>query len=177
MVSNGWVLPDEVLRDAPTYTPRTHELADLELLVTGVYAPLTGFLGRDDLISLARTGRLLDRTQWPVPVTLDVPNDLAGRIDVGNPLQRVLVLTDTEGAPVAAVDVVEVWPSRDGMSGVAGRVRRIGDGVQGPFRRLRRTPADVQELVPPGRVLGVIADRPLHRPQLAQIAHATRTLN
>jgi sulfate adenylyltransferase len=34
----------------------------------------------------------------------------------------------------------------------------------------------VRELLPPGRVLGVIADRPLHRPQLAQIAHAARTL-
>jgi sulfate adenylyltransferase len=170
------VLPDEVLRDAPTYTPRAHELADLELLLTEVYTPLTGFLGRADLISLARTGRLTNGTSWPVPITLDVPTDLLGRIDIANPLSRVLVLTDTEGAPVAAVDVVEVWPTREGMAGVAGRVRRIGDGGHGPFRRLRRTPADVRELLPPGRVLGVIADRPPHRPQLAQMAHATRTL-
>jgi sulfate adenylyltransferase len=175
-MSNGWVLPDEVLRDAPTYTPRAHELADLQLLLADVYTPLIGFLGRADLISLARTGRLLDGTSWPVPITLDVPNDLIARIDVDNPLRRVLVLTDTEGAPVAAVDVIEVWPTREGMAGVAGRVRRIGDGGQGPFRRLRRTPAEVREMLPPGRVLGVIADRPLHRPQLAQIAHATRTL-
>lgn len=34
-MSNGWVLPDEVLRDAPAYTPRPHELADLELLLSG----------------------------------------------------------------------------------------------------------------------------------------------
>jgi sulfate adenylyltransferase len=175
-MSNGWVLPDEVLRDAPTYTPRTHELADLELLLTEVYTPLTGFLGRADLISLARTGRLTDGTSWPVPITLEVPTELVNRIEVSNPLKRVLVLTDTEGAPVAAVDVVEVWPTRDGLIGVAGRVRRIGDGSHGPFRRLRRTPADVRELLPAGRVLGVVADRPLHRPQLAQIAHATRTL-
>jgi sulfate adenylyltransferase len=175
-MSNGWVLPDEVLRDAPTYTPRTHELADLELLLNEVYAPLTGFLGRADLISLVRTGRLTNGTSWPVPITLDVPTDLLSQIDVSNPLRRVLVLTDTEGAPVAAVDVVEVWPTRDGMAGVAGRVRRIGDGGHGPFRRLRRTPADVRELLPSGRVLGVFADRPLHRPQLAQIAHAARTL-
>src|SRR6266536_1193176 len=175
-MNNGWVLPDEVLRDAPTYTPRTHELADLELLLGEVYTPLTGFLGRADLISLARTGRLTDGTSWPVPITLDVPVELIERIEVNNPLRRVLVLTDTEGAPVAAVDVIEFWPTREGMAGVAGRVRRIGDGGHGPFRRLRRTPADVTELLPPGRVLGVIADRPLHRPQLAQIAHATRTL-
>ena len=37
-------------------------------------------------------------------------------------------------------------------------------------------PQEVRALLPPGRVLGVIADRPLHRPQLAQIAHAARTL-
>ncbi|NJC70225.1 adenylyl-sulfate kinase [Planosporangium thailandense] len=175
-MNNGWVLPDGVLRDAPAYTPRMHELADLELLLTEVYAPLTGFLSRADLISVARTGRLVDGTAWPVPVTLEVPTDLLSRIDVANPLERVLVLTDTEGAPVAAVDVTEVWPTRDGMGGVAGVVRRIGDTGQGPFRRLRRTPAEVRELVPSGRVLGVIVDRPLHRPQLAQIAHAARTL-
>lgn len=175
-MNNGWVLPDGVLRDAPSYTPRVHELADLELLLTEVYAPLTGFLSRDDLINVARTGRLVDGTPWPVPVTLEVPTDLLRRIDVTNPLERVLVLTDTEGAPVAAVDVTEVWPTREGMGGVAGVVRRIGETGQGPFRRLRRTPAEVRELIPDGRVLGVIADRPLHRPQLAQIAHAARTL-
>jgi sulfate adenylyltransferase len=180
-MSNGWVLPEEVLRDAPTYTPRPQELADLELLLADVYAPLTGFLGRADLASLARTGRLADGTSWPVPVSLEVPVSLLEQIDTSNPLRRVLVLTDTEGAPVAAVDAVEVRPiaapgATVPMAGVAGPVRRIGDGGHGPFRRLRRTPAEIRGVLPPGRVLGVIADRPLHRPHLAQIAHAARTL-
>jgi len=34
----------------------------------------------------------------------------------------------------------------------------------------------VRASLPPGRVLGVIVDRPLHRPQLAQIAYAARTI-
>src|SRR5919107_283769 len=142
-MTNGWVLPEGVLRDAPAYTPRPHELADLELILSGAYTPLTGFLNRADLTHLARTGRLVDGTPWPVPVTLEVPPGIVDQLDVDNPL---------------------------------GRVRRIGDGGQGPFRRLRRAPAEVRELLPPGRVLGVFADRPLHRPQLAQLAHATRTL-
>ena len=175
-MSGGWVLPDELLRDAPAYTPRPHELADLELLLADAYSPLTGFLGRADLASLARTGQLATGTGWPVPVTLEVPQRLLEQIDTANPLKRVLVLTDPEGAPLAAVDVVEVWPTRDGVSGVAGRVRRIGDGVSGPFKRLRRSTGEVRESLPAGRVLAVIADRPLHRPQLAQIAHAARTL-
>ncbi|GLH98391.1 adenylyl-sulfate kinase [Phytohabitans aurantiacus] len=175
-MSNGWVLPDEVLRDAPAYTPRSYELADLELLLAGAYAPLTGFLHRADLASLARRGRLVDGTPWPVPVTLEVPGDLAAGLQLDNPLHRALVITDPEGAPVAAVDVTDAWPTRDGRYGVGGTVRRLGDGGHGPFQRLRRTPEEVKSLLPPGRVLGVVADRPLHRPQLAQIAHAARTL-
>jgi sulfate adenylyltransferase len=175
-MTNGWVLPDGVLRDAPTYTPRGHELADLELLLSGAYAPLTGFLSRADLTSLARTGQLVDGTSWPVPVTLEVPPAVVAQLDINNPLRRVLVLTDQEGAPIAALDVTETWAARDDATGVGGRVRRIGDGGSGPFRRLRRGPAEVRSLLPPGRVLGVFADRPLHRPQLAQLAYSARTL-
>jgi sulfate adenylyltransferase len=176
LVTNGWVLPEAVLRDAPVYTPRPRELADLELLLAGAYAPLSGFLGRADLSSVARNGRLADGLSWPVPVTLEVPTGVVDQLDAANPLRRVLVLADPEGAPMAAVDATDVWPVRNGVAGVGGRVRRIGDGGHGPFRRLRRTPAEVRELLPAGRVLGVFADRPLHRPQLAQLAHATRTL-
>ncbi len=173
---NGWVMPDDVLRNAPAYTPRPHELADLELLLSGAYAPLTGFLGRADLAALARRGQLADGTPWPVPVTLEIPGDLASALGPADPLRRTLLLTDPEGAPVAAVDVTDLWPSRDGMYGVGGAVRQVGDGGHGPFQRLRRNPAEIRALLPPGRVLGVVADRPLHRPQLAQIAQAARTL-
>ncbi|GAA3759869.1 adenylyl-sulfate kinase [Micromonospora maritima] len=175
-MSNGWVLPEDVLRDAPSYAPRPAELADLELLLTGAYTPLTGFMTRADLASLGRRGRLADGTPWPVPVTLQVPAALADGLDLADPARRALVLTDGEGAPVAAMDVVDAWPVREGAVGVGGAVRRLGDGGHGPFQRLRRSPDEVRGLLPPGRVLGVFADRPLHRPQLAQIAHAARTL-
>jgi sulfate adenylyltransferase len=177
---NGSVLPEDVLRDAPSYTPRPHELADLELLLSGAYAPLTGFLGRGDLTALRRRGRLADGTPWPVPVTLEVPAELATGLDLADPLHRTIILTDPEGAPVAALEVTDAWPTQQtpqqSAYGVGGRVERMGDGGHGPFQRLRRTPEEVRALLPPGRVLGVIADRPLHRPQLAQIAHAARTL-
>jgi sulfate adenylyltransferase len=173
---NGWVLPEGVLSEAPTYTPRAHEISDLELLLSSAYAPLTGFVGRADLTSLRRMGRLADGTAWPVPVTLEVPQAIADRLDIANPLRRVLVLTDPEGAPIAALETSDTWPTTGGLAGVAGKVRRIGDGGNGAFRRLRLSPAEVRAQLPAGRVLGVIADRPLHRPQLAQIARAARTL-
>jgi sulfate adenylyltransferase len=173
---NGWVLPDEVLRDAPTHAPRPRELADLDLLLTGALTPLTGFHGQADLARIAREGRLADGTPWPVPITLEVPERVVAGLDPANPLKRMIMLTDQEGVPVAAVDAVEVWPTRPGMVGVSGPVRRVGDGGHGAFRQLRRTPDEVKAGLPPGRVLGVIVDRPLHRPQLAQIAYAARTI-
>ena len=172
----GWVLPEELLRDAPAYPPRTRELADLELLMSGALTPLTGFHTRADLESIERSSRLADGTPWPVRVTLEVPAGLVGALDVGNPLKRVLVLTDPEGAPLAALDAVDIWPTRDGWSGVGGPVRRIGESTHGSFRRLRYAPDEIRPMLPPGRVLGVVADRPLHRPQLAQIAYAARTI-
>lgn len=165
-----------MLRQAPSYTPRPYELADLELLLSGAYTPLTGFLGRADLSSLSRRGRLVDGTPWPVPVTLEVPRPLAEDIDITNPLRRVVLITDTEGAPIAALDAIELWQTSKDMYGVAGPIRQVGDGGSGPFQRLRATPKEVKAELPQGRVLGVIADRPLHRPQLAQIARAARTL-
>ncbi len=172
-MTEGWVLPDDLLRDAPSYAPRQAELSDLELLLSGAYAPLTGFLGRADLATLAKRGRLADGTRWPVPVTLEAPDDVVTGLD---PAHRVVLLTDPEGAPVAAIEAVDVWPTRPGWHGIGGPVRRIGDAGHGAFQRLRRGPEEVKALLPPGRVLGIIADRPLHRPQLAQIALAARTL-
>ena len=71
----------------PTYTPRPAELADLELLLSEAYRPLTGFLGPADLSSLRRNGRLADGTAWPVPVTLEVPLAILGQLDIADPLQ------------------------------------------------------------------------------------------
>ncbi|WP_018351708.1 adenylyl-sulfate kinase [Longispora albida] len=173
---NGWVLPEEVLRGAPAYTPRPRELADLELLLSGAYAPLTGFLGREDLASVTRRGRLADGTQWSAPVTLEIPIGLTEQLDLANPIRRVLVLTDAEAAPAAALDVTEAWEARAGSMYISGQLRRLGEGPRGPFRKLRLGPAEVRDQLPQGRVLGVFADRPLHRPQLAQLAHAARTI-
>lgn len=175
-MSAGWVLPEEVLAGAPSYTPRPAELADLELLLNDALAPLSSLPTRADLTAITEHGRLADGTPWPVPLTLEVPTALLADLDLGNPLRRALIITDAEGAPVAAVDVVDAWHTRDDLSGVGGPVRRIGEQSYGPFQALRLTPAEVRAHLPPGRVVGVIADRPLHRPQLAQIVLATRTL-
>lgn len=169
------VIGDEALRGAPTWTPNPTELSDLELLLAGAYEPLGGFLGREDLRSVAATARLVDGRPWPLPVRLEVPAGMLDGIDVAD--APPLVLTDAEGAPIARLDVAEVWPTREGWSGVAGEVHRYGDGGRAPFARLRMPTDVVRGQLTAQRVLGFFADRPLHRPQLAQLNHAARQLN
>ena len=59
---NGWVLPEGLLRDAPSYAPRTRELADLELLLSGALTPLTGFHTSADLDAIRSHAHLADGT-------------------------------------------------------------------------------------------------------------------
>ena len=172
------VIGEESLRGAPTWTPTPTELSDLELLLAGAFAPLSGFLGRADLQSVRDNARLADGRPWPVPVTLEVPSGMLdgieARTDSSEPAP--LVLTDPEGAPIAWLDIQEWWETRPGWNGVAGPVRRYGDGGHAPFARLRMDTDSARGLITEPRVLGVFADRPLHRPQLAQIVHAARQL-
>src|SRR5712691_10935218 len=59
---------------AITMTP--HELCDLRMLAWGAYAPLDGFLRREDYLAVTATMRLSSGALWPIPITLSPPEDL-----------------------------------------------------------------------------------------------------
>ncbi|HEX2276322.1 MAG TPA: bifunctional sulfate adenylyltransferase/adenylylsulfate kinase [Candidatus Tectomicrobia bacterium] len=84
-------------------TPR--QLCDLELLLNGGFSPLRGFMTRADYESVCTAMRLTDGTLWPIPITLDIPEELAHRLRSGS----MLALRDPEGVMLAALHVEEVW--------------------------------------------------------------------
>src|SRR6185369_157022 len=59
-------------------------LSDIELIATGAYSPLEGFLTRDDYESVVTKMRLASGTAWPIPVTLPVTHDEAAPLNVGD---------------------------------------------------------------------------------------------
>src|SRR5499425_414907 len=97
------------LRKASTYWPSwdltPRHLCDLELLLSGAFSPLRGFLGSADVASVCADMRLSDGTLWPIPVTLDVPDELATQVGPG----ASVALRDPEGVMLAALHVGEVY--------------------------------------------------------------------
>lgn len=157
------------LRDAsrgwPSWDLTARQLCDLELLLDGGFSPLRGFLGRADYDRVCREMRLADGTLWPMPITLDVPEEFADRLKDG----ATVALRDAEGVMLAALHVEERWrPDREAEAqavfgttnrehpGVAHLLDRtqpvyLGgrvEGVERPhhydFRALRHSPAEVR---------------------------------
>ncbi len=84
-------------------TPR--QMCDLELLMCGAFSPLSGFMNKADYEAVCDGMRLADGTLWPLPVTLDVTEDVAAKLEPGSKL----ALRDPEGVMLAAIEVEDIW--------------------------------------------------------------------
>ncbi len=81
------------------------QLYDLEALLNRACYPLAGYLDKKDYTSVLSRMRLGDGTIWPMPICLDVSEEFAATIEVG---QR-LALNDAEGFLLALLTVSDVW--------------------------------------------------------------------
>ncbi|MEZ0073386.1 adenylyl-sulfate kinase [Planotetraspora sp. GP83] len=145
------------------WTPDARELADLELLLSGAYAPLTGFLSSADVTMVVERGRLADGAPWPDPITIALPDEIRSG-------DRV-TLKDPEGAAIAVLTVEE----RDGHH-ASGPVEALDAPVYGPFARLRRTPEEVRKDLPDGEILAVTMRGPLDSAALDDVAATAEEL-
>jgi sulfate adenylyltransferase len=86
------------------------QLCDLECLLNGAFAPLTGFLNEGDYDAVCQTMRLSDGTLWPMPITLDVSESFAASVILG----ESILLADDENTPLAVLTVASKWmPNKD----------------------------------------------------------------
>jgi len=122
------------------------QLCDLELLLSGAFSPLRGFLGQQDYDSVVEHLRLADGTLWPIPITLDVSEAFAASLDIG----AEVALRDSQGVPLAVLDVQDIYrPDRlHEAQQVFGTTDRLHPGVA---ELLERT----QPLALGGRLRGI----------------------
>jgi sulfate adenylyltransferase len=186
--------------DSRSWVLTPSQACDLELLLTGAFAPLTGFLNRADVDSVLSSMRLADGSLWPVPVTLDVDEALARALKPGDPL----ALRDAEGAPLAVLRVQDAWPvdraaaaravygfDDPGHPGVAAMLAMNGlwavggpiEGIERPrhddFQPLRLTPAETRARIQARgwtRTVAFQTRNPMHRAHYALTARAASSV-
>src|SRR5687768_6468446 len=77
--------------------------SDLECLASGVFSPLTGFLGERDYRSVVADMRLADGAPWSIPITLAVDEEATRDLRDG----EELALEDERGAVVGLLRLAE----------------------------------------------------------------------
>lgn len=171
----------------PSWDLTQRQICDLELLMNGGFNPLKGFMGQADYDGVVANMRLADGSLWPMPITLDVNEAFAEKVQPG----QDIALRDQEGVILAILSITDKWvpnkaveaegvfgaddlahPAVNYLHNVAGKVYLGGPviGIQQPvhydFKARRDTPNELRALF---RKLGwrkIVAFQtrnPLHR--------------
>ena len=174
-------------REWPSWDLTPRQICDLELLMSGGFSPLRGFMTQADYEGVCHNMRLSSGVLWPMPITLDVKEEFAKTLKPGSKI----ALRDAEGVMLAVLNVEEIWqPDRkseaQSVFGTTSSVHPgvdyllnkgnswyIGGRVEGlqmpshyDFRTLRLTPAELRtEFARLGwrRVVAFQTRNPMHR--------------
>lgn len=92
-------------RDWPSWDLTARQLCDLELLISGGFSPLRGYMCKADYEGVCSEMRLSNGILWPMPIVLDVSQETTENLKVGG----VLALRDFEGTMLAALNVEQIW--------------------------------------------------------------------
>ena len=169
-------------------------LHDLELLLVGGFAPLTGFMNAEDYESVVSTMRLRDGQVFPIPIVLDVTDEQ--KFMVGD---RIL-LCDPFGNPLATMDITSrfnpdkekearlVYGTNDkahpgvqylhdemGSTYIGGTVTKVALPTRHDFTQFRHTPEELKALFRErgwDKVVGFQTRNPMHRAHFELVKRA-----
>lgn len=186
----------QVSTELPSITLDDRQLCDFELLTTGAFSPLSGFMNRTNYESVLDRMKLQDGTLWPVPICLDISETAARPLEAG----QSVVIRDPEGFLLAVMDVTDIWkPDKEKEAaqfygttdrahpGVAHLVRHTGKYYVGgklvvlnlpvhfDFKQLRMTPPEVRALFKKlgwNRIVGFHTTHTMHRPEFEMAIRA-----
>ena len=177
------------------------QLCDLECLLNGAFAPLTGFLNQDDYQAVCQNMRLSDGTLWPMPITLDVAASFAESIS----LHESILLADDENTPLAILTVTSKWmPNKvdeslqvfgttdkkhpaveylfdfAGSWYLGGPIRALTPPAHYDFTEYRHTPAQLKQLFKLygwSRIVAFQTRNPIHRAHFELTLRAANAAN
>lgn len=186
----------EISFDLPDITLNDRQICDLELLSTGAFSPLEGFMCRSDYESVLDRMRLQTDLLWPIPICLDISDTQAQSLDTG----QSVTLRDPEGFLLAVMHIEDMWPVEKAKEaeliygvqdqehqGVAhlfnrtqdiyigGKVEALSLPLHFDFKQIRRTPSEIRgvfEMLQWRRVIAFQTRSPIQRPQFEMTIRA-----
>lgn len=99
---------EEAIRNAeklPSLTVNSWVLSDLELIGTGGFSPLIGFMGQADYENVIENTRLADDTIWSIPITLPATEEQAQNLNIGDQIS----LRGTDGIIYGTITLEEKY--------------------------------------------------------------------
>lgn len=188
----------EASKDFPSWDLTPRQECDLELLLNGGFSPLEGFLGKADYESVVENMELSDGTLWPIPIQLDVSEEVKEELEEGGSL----ALRDAEGVMIAILHIEDIWqPDKEHEAekvygttdlmhkGVAHLLEKthkwyVGGKIEGfqlpqhyDNRTMRHTPAELrEEFAKAGwqKVVAFQTRNPMHRVHIELTMRAVR---
>jgi sulfate adenylyltransferase len=188
----------EISLNLPDITLNDRQLCDLELLATGVFSPLDGFMTRSDYESVLDRMRLQSNVLWPIPICLGISDTKARTLEVG----QSVTLRDHEGFLLAIMHIEDMWPvdrekeaslvygttdpthqgvnyllSAEGDYYVGGKLEVLSIPLHFDFKQLRMTPQEIRRVYQKlkwKRILGFQTRNPIQRLQFEMTVNAMR---
>ncbi len=187
-----------IVLNLPDITLNDRQLCDLELLATGAFSPLTGFMNRSDYESVIDRMRLQSNVLWPIPICLDVSELQTRSLEAG----QSVALRDPEGYLLAVMHIEDIWqadPEKEavkvygtsdrrhpgthylytqaGQYYLGGKLEVLSLPLHFDFKQLRQTPSEIRAAFKKldwKRMVGFFTRNPIHRPQFAMTINAMR---
>ena len=184
----------------PDITLSARQSCDFELLATGAFSPLEGFMKRPDYESVLDRMRLQDNTLWPLPICLDISENTARSLEVG----QSVAIRDPEGFLLGILNVEDLWPvekeheaemvfgttdiahpgveylfNKAGTYYVGGSLEVTSLPLHFDFKSLRLSPSEVRQTFRKmgwQRIIGFQTRQPIHRPHFEMTIKAMRQI-
>ncbi len=181
-------MPEVILND--------RQICDFELLTTGVFSPLTGFMKQIDYESVLDRMHLESDELWPIPICLDIPESLGSTLETG----QSITLRDAEGFLLGIMNIEDIWPmeiekealavygtidkthpgvdylyNKSGKYYLGGEIQALNLPIHSDFKQIRNTPAEVRKIFSKlgwKRIVGFQTRQPIHRPQFEMTIQA-----
>jgi len=195
---NAWAIP---IPTEETLTLTQRQLCDLELILNEGFAPLIGFMNEQDYNNVVKEMRLSNGTVWPMPITLDISEDFAKKINPG----CKITLKGQEGHPLANLYVEDVYKPNKTTEAqsvfattdtthpgvnylfnttkdyyIGGKIEKIAMPKHYDFVELRKTPQEIKEYFTRNNINKIVAFQtrnPMHRAHIELTMRASRDLD